>query len=133
MLKIFDKVTEEISAEKYVSISKVLVLTKIMKTHVERCLIAESDNSNNSYQELLEALRSQLHDKFRDIESQVLATEASFLDPRFKKHAFVNKDKYENCLRSIKDKLRMLLLQEDAIQINRNNQPKACGSNMTKK
>lgn len=35
VLKIFYEVTEEISAEKSVSISKVLVLVKIMKTHIE--------------------------------------------------------------------------------------------------
>lgn len=91
-----------------------MVLIKIMKTHVERCLTAEGENTEKQFLAVLKTLRSQLNDRFRDIESQALVTEGSFLDPRFKRHTFINKDKYEYCLRSIKGKLRTLVTREGA-------------------
>lgn len=71
---------------------------------MSKCLTGGPDQS----QKLLESLRNELNERFQDIEGNQLPSEASFLDPRFKKHAFSNRDKYEKCLKTIKIKLRSL-------------------------
>ncbi|XP_045477880.1 uncharacterized protein LOC123683025 [Harmonia axyridis] len=88
ILKICYEVTVDMSTEKSVSISKVMVLVKIMKTQVERAIS-------------------------QSIENNTLAIEAALLDPRFKKHAFLHKEKYHQCLNSIKKKLRSLFVDEE--------------------
>ncbi|XP_052744844.1 E3 SUMO-protein ligase ZBED1-like [Bicyclus anynana] len=109
ILKIFYEVTEEISAEKSVTISKVMLLVKIMKNHVTKNLI---ENGSDQYLQLLNDLQEQLNSRFRDLENNILVTEASFLDPRFKKHAFTTMEKYDTCLKGIKRKLRSLAAQD---------------------
>lgn len=111
VLRLFHEVTEEMSAEKTVSISKVALLTRIMKSHVSK-YIAESGNCSEQYKQLLSSLHDELRKRFVDPESDPLASEAAFLDPRFKKYAFVNNEKYEACLRTVKRKLRTLYAQE---------------------
>ncbi|XP_026736462.1 zinc finger BED domain-containing protein 1-like [Trichoplusia ni] len=133
VLKIFYDVTEEMSAEKSVSMSKVLVLVKIMKTHVENCIAENAPSAQpDEYDQLLRTLNKQLNERFFDVEGNVLAAEASFLDPRFKKHAFTNKVKYDNCMKSIKGRLRGLCAREDAtllqVQDNLPPQPSTSGN-----
>lgn len=105
ILKIFYNVTVEMSAEKSVSISKVMVLIKIMKSYVEKHII---ESGTGQHLQLLYALRDELNRRFCDTESNVLVTEASLLDPRFKKHAFITTEKYDQCLRSVRGKIRSL-------------------------
>ncbi|CAH2101579.1 unnamed protein product [Euphydryas editha] len=117
VLKVFYDISVEMSADKSVSISKVLALNKIIKTHVDKQLLeTESGHFQDNYKLLLQTLRKQLDARFEDIESHVLASEASFLDPRFKKYAFIDKDKYDQCLRSIRAKLCNLFKQEPTMQ-----------------
>ncbi|XP_047518984.1 E3 SUMO-protein ligase ZBED1-like [Pieris napi] len=89
ILKVFYEITTEISSEQIVSISKPIIFVRLMKNHVLKSLT----NMNSARcQSLLEKLRQQLNERFKDIESNVLTSEASFLDPRFKKHAFSNRE-----------------------------------------
>ncbi|XP_044766203.1 E3 SUMO-protein ligase ZBED1-like [Coccinella septempunctata] len=112
VLRLFNEVTIEMSAEKSVSISKVMVLVKIIKNHVERAI---QNNGPDQYLRFLHILRDQLINRFGDMENNPLVTDAALLDPRFKKHGFLSRDKYDICLRSIKSKLRALIVAEDNV------------------
>ncbi|KAJ0169949.1 hypothetical protein K1T71_014555 [Dendrolimus kikuchii] len=105
VLKIFYDVTVEMSAEKSVTVSKVMVRIKIMKTHVQKFL---NKSGPDPYLRLLFTLRDQFDEQFYDGESNALVSEAALLDSHFKKHAFINMEKYDLCLKSIKRKLRNL-------------------------
>ncbi|XP_045477878.1 E3 SUMO-protein ligase ZBED1-like [Harmonia axyridis] len=84
ILKIFYEVTVDMSTEKSVSISKVMVLVKIMKTQVERAIS-------------------------QSIENNTLATEAALLDPT---HFYIRRNIISG-LNSIKKKLRSLFVDEE--------------------
>lgn len=94
--------------------------------HVENCLAKNASSARpDEYVQLLVSLRDQLNDRFFNVESNILAAEAAFLDSRFKKHAFIN------CMKSIKGKLHGLFAREDVTPLPEQDgqpQPSTSGS-----
>lgn len=74
-----------------------------MKRHIQKCL-----NIQENPPEVL-ALLNKLHDgmkeRFKDVETNELTTQATFLDPRFKKYGFSSERTYENTFKTIKAKI----------------------------
>ncbi|XP_072401153.1 E3 SUMO-protein ligase ZBED1-like [Diabrotica undecimpunctata] len=102
VLNLFYQVTEEISAETTVTISKVILFVNSMNNHLQNCINLQNPPEVNN---LLEKLQAQINRRFEDFESNELTSEATFLDPRFKKYGFSSDDQYENTLKSIKEKI----------------------------
>lgn len=82
LLKIFYDVTVEVSGEEYVSASKYIVYTKIINQALNKYTL---ENSTESVQRLHQSLKSQMKQRFGEVEKNVLLCEATILDPRFKK------------------------------------------------
>ena len=85
LLKVFKDCTVEMSSEKQVTISKVILLYQALKKWCfkARCQSGENSQVGVMAEKLLEALEK----RFRGIEDKIFA-EATLLDPRFKSHGF---------------------------------------------
>ena len=91
VLKPFLDVTQEISSEKYTSISKVIPIVKILTKFL------------NSKQSVLAAnLKEQINEYFADVEAEKFTVYSIFLDPRFKEIMLSKKAK-QTVKKEIKD------------------------------
>ncbi|CAH0730113.1 unnamed protein product, partial [Brenthis ino] len=85
ILKIFYEVTVEVSAEKSVSLSKVIVYCRLLKRQITyRLSQAEAAQDNSKIYTMLRMLNEQLHRRFNSVEGNTLYAECDILDPRFK-------------------------------------------------
>lgn len=88
LLKPFKENTTEISSEKSVTISKIVVLSKSL---IKYCNKIKSDhNTNMQISKLIDVLVSEVDTRFRSLELNPLYAESTILDPRFKNCGFLH-------------------------------------------
>ncbi|GBP93363.1 Zinc finger BED domain-containing protein 4 [Eumeta japonica] len=105
ILKSFYEVTTEISTEKQVSLSKVIVYSRLLHQHISNCNL---EVYSPEAQKMITSLKAQIHRRFydkSDVESNVLYAEATILDPRFKNRGFRDVNKYERAVSGLKKKV----------------------------
>lgn len=102
ILNIFEEITTEISAEKSVSVSKIVIFIDIMKKHVEQ-IIENGEHLDKPLEmkRLAEKLLEQMKIRFKVYEDNIICLEATLLDPRFKKYGFVNEALYTKAYDSL--------------------------------
>lgn len=100
ILKPFYQMTVEISAEKSVTLSKVLVLFNILDR-----TIGSTTSNNGNIITMFSCLQNELSTRFGDYENNYLYAESAILDPRFRKKAFSNNVLYEKCTRNLREKI----------------------------
>lgn len=83
----FTQLTVELSAEKNVSVSKVIVMIKCLKMNIDSLQV-----KTNTAKEVIQKLSNEIAIKFKDVEYYSVFSRATFLDPRFKQHGFFNED-----------------------------------------
>ncbi|KAL4085139.1 hypothetical protein QTP88_011338 [Uroleucon formosanum] len=112
VLQIFHEVTEEISSEKTVSISKVIVLVTSMFHTVETFVL----DINIPYEVNLMAnsLKAQLKKRFEEIEDNEIISQAAILDPRFKQFGFKNENKFNKALSILRTRISNIKLPSDS-------------------
>lgn len=110
VLKIFLEVTNEVSAEKYVTLSSILIFTGVMvnsmtQFNVDSSLPVEVNT-------MVETIKFQLEQRLKPLEGNELVTQAALLDPRFKKLAFCNTSsiKYNQAFEQLKNKVCLVSL-----------------------
>lgn len=101
ILKIFYEVTKEISCEEYVTCSKVIVFCKLINTQIKKC----TEERVIPIQELIHSLGVQMTLRFQDIESNLLLSEATICDPRFKKNGFSSSKNFDKAAAQLKLKI----------------------------
>lgn len=86
ILQIFAEVTKEISSERYVSMSKILIFIQAM---IDTMVSFQSNTAlpHEAY-ELVNTLLGELQSRFSGYEENEIVSQAALLDPRFKKMAF---------------------------------------------
>ncbi|KAJ8886171.1 hypothetical protein PR048_012380 [Dryococelus australis] len=84
VLHIFSEVTSDISAEKSVSVSKIIFFYKSMCDHVMECSVSRQPVPEE-VKNICNMLTEQLKKCFKDCESNELYAQTTLLDPRFKK------------------------------------------------
>lgn len=103
ILKPFNDITTEMSTEKAVTLSKVIVYCKIMINHISKHHAPPVISTYlEPVQQLVKKLHVEIYKRFGDIESSVLHSEATVLDPRFKKIGFNSITKYEYAVSEIR-------------------------------
>lgn len=102
VLEIFKEVTDEISAEKFVSISKVILLVTAISTDLSTS--AENKESLPEVKEMIAELKEGMDKRFKHIKDNDLYTQANLLDPRFKKYSFLSNAKYRRACDRLKQK-----------------------------
>lgn len=115
ILKIFYNVAIELNSEKYVSISKELIFVKAMNKYILKFV-----NNNMlpiEIQSMATMLNQDLNSRFRNIEENILVTQATLLDPRFKKFGFSDEEKYNAALKYLKTEVQNITINQDESQI----------------
>ncbi|CAG4999775.1 unnamed protein product [Parnassius apollo] len=103
VLEIFKLITEEISAEKNVTLSKLMLMIKAINKHLIK---ASAEYVNDvKVTKLVQELQNSMSVRFCEMDTQELITQATFLDPRFKKFGFTDAVKYERCVNFLKRKI----------------------------
>ncbi|CAG4944478.1 unnamed protein product [Parnassius apollo] len=103
VLEIFKVIIEEISAEKYVTLSKLMLLIKAINKHLIRA--SEEFVIDQNLTKLVQELQTSMSLRFFEMDTQDLVTQATFIDPRFKKYGFPDTVKYERCVNSLKHEI----------------------------
>lgn len=108
--------TAEISAEKFVSISKVILFVTAISTDLS--ISAKNKESLPEVKEMIEELKEGMDKRFKHIEDNDLYTQANLLDPRFKKYSFLSDAKYKKACDRLKQKAASTIIPTNDITSN---------------
>ncbi|CAK1578839.1 unnamed protein product [Parnassius mnemosyne] len=109
ILSIFYEVSNEVSAENYVSASKYIVLCKLMYVQIQKF----SNETVETIKGLVSFFKTELMHRFGDIEKNMLLREATILDPRFKKSGFRDIRNFEAAAADLKLKIGRIVLSDE--------------------
>ncbi|CAG4965580.1 unnamed protein product [Parnassius apollo] len=99
ILSFFKDVTEEMSSEKNVTISEVILISNALK---KKCLKFLSTPHPDCVLRLTQVLLNEISTRFSCIEENNIFAESTILDPRFKKYGFENEYAYSKACTNIK-------------------------------
>ncbi|XP_033254308.1 zinc finger BED domain-containing protein 1-like [Drosophila miranda] len=102
VLKPFYEVTEEISAEKNVTLSKIIALTGLLQRKMAQIYPTVK---NNLVAEVINEIINEMDGRFNDFEANILYAESTVLDPRFKGRAFKSAEAFKKSVADINKKL----------------------------
>lgn len=117
--KVFYEVTIDVSAEKSVTISKIIYLSKALLRHC-RSFQDEVDTPPTVIN-MISKINEQLNRRFLNIEDNAIIAEATFLDPRFKKHGFSSNQAFEKVKTSLTHAASHVTLFTDSISETESN------------
>ena len=100
-----NEVTIEVSSEKTVSVSMLIVLVSSISLPFE-------------VHQMTISLKNQLRKRFIEIEENELIAQASILDPRFKKYGFMNDGKFKNTFTILRTCLGNISLPSNQLDNN---------------
>lgn len=102
ILKIFYAITNEVSAEKTVTVSTLLIFTNVLKKNIESYFENERPFTPTAeIEQLLVILKDQTNKRLQYVEENEICTQATLLDPRYKKFGFPNEEKYNKAYSSL--------------------------------
>ncbi|CAG4976870.1 unnamed protein product [Parnassius apollo] len=99
ILSFFKDVTEEMSSEKNVTISEVILISNTLK---KKCLKFLSTPHPDCILRMTQVLLNEISTRFSCIEENNIFAESTILDPRFKKYGFENEYAYSKACTNIK-------------------------------
>lgn len=102
LLKPFKEITTEISSEKSVSISKIVVLSKSLIKYCNK--IKVEYNTCMQISNMIDVLVSEVDTRFRSLELNPLYAESTILDPRFKNYGFLHQYAFSEGKKSLINK-----------------------------
>lgn len=112
ILQIFDDVTVEISSEKNVTLSKVIVFCRILKRQMTQYLneldkhsLSVENDTPSCVRKLLMTINEQCQKRFNNLEKNCLYAESTILDPRFKSKGFREEQNFKTAFDSLKHKV----------------------------
>ncbi|XP_044732971.1 zinc finger BED domain-containing protein 4-like [Chrysoperla carnea] len=104
VLKFFEKITVEISAEKSVTISKLIFLCDLL---LRKCYEFKNENilnetvESHEYLKFINKIIEQVETKLNYIGESMIIAEATLLDPRFKNFGFHDDNHFEKARQSV--------------------------------
>ncbi|XP_077294601.1 E3 SUMO-protein ligase ZBED1-like [Arctopsyche grandis] len=109
LLSPFYEITVEISAEKNVTLSKIIILCNLLKFFLQKHV-----SYNTKIVDVQSLLKKGMEDRFKDIEKNMLYAECTILDPRFKTRGFKNQRACEMVVQALRNKIgQVQLVQGD--------------------
>ncbi|XP_052743491.1 E3 SUMO-protein ligase ZBED1-like [Bicyclus anynana] len=99
ILTYFKDVTEEMSAEKTVTISEVILISKALK---KKCQNFLSSAQPEIVKKMAQVLLNEMNSRFQGIEDNNIFAESTVLDPRFKQYGFDNEYAYGRACTNLK-------------------------------
>lgn len=111
ILKIFYDVTNEVSTERHISVSKEILFIDAIVAHLHAFKIKfEERTDQKEIKEMVVTLQREVENRFinknkpkANLEQNELICQATLLDPRFKKYGFVNSNRANDAYESLKD------------------------------
>lgn len=110
LLKIFYDVTNEVCAEKYITTSKEIIYVNALTKYTEK--FSNDITLPQSVIDIATNMKRNLLIRFGMIENNVLIAQTTLLDPRFKKHGFINDDKCNAAINELRRKIRTLRTEQ---------------------
>ena len=107
MLRHFEQATREISADKYLSVSKVIPLARSLQ-----CVTAECTSLRALKQELLSSMAR----RFTNIEINYTLAVSTLLDPRFKKVGFGNASACSQAVQRLTSEVAAIIASNDTTE-----------------
>lgn len=101
VLKSFAEITVDISAEKNVTISKLIVLSQLLSNYSNTIKNESENDAPEECKLMITTITEEIKNRFLNMEDNALLAEATFLDPRFKKQGFQNERCYEKAKNAI--------------------------------
>ncbi|XP_056617644.1 zinc finger BED domain-containing protein 4-like [Triplophysa dalaica] len=99
IIKPFEEVTTEVSAEKFVTASKVILMIRGLQRIVTR--YQRNPSSSDHVKKLVDSLMLEMTKRFGKVEHIQKLADATCLDPRLKKQAFVNQQAAEETVKRV--------------------------------
>lgn len=109
ILKVFKDVTIEMSSEKQVTTSKVIVLSHALKKHCSSYLQMKV-NAPLKVKELGNSLLENLNRRFHLVEENKIYSEATLMDPRFKRYGFTSESALEKTKQSLISQVAAMII-----------------------
>ncbi len=112
ILKPFEQVSRELSLEKQISMSMVMVMVNGLFATLERI---KKNTKDKLAIEFFDAIYKTLREKFANFEHNSIIARSTFFDPRFKK-SFVNENAYKKVKDDIQTEMNRILKSLDEVQ-----------------
>lgn len=106
----FYEITEEMSAEKFMTLSKVLIFAQLISRHIARALC---QTQHEIVKNMLEITQNEIQVWFHELERNNLYGESTILDPRFKRKGFRTVESYNIACESLKRRIAEIRLAQD--------------------
>ena len=106
VLKPFYEVTVEISAERNVTLSNVIVFNNLIQDLKKKYV-----SHNKKIIAVQSVMKKGMEIRFKDLENNILYAECTILDPRLKARALKNQDYREHIIEELKNKVSEIPLQ----------------------
>lgn len=103
----FYEITVEISAEKNVTLSKVIIFCNLLRRFLQK-----HASNNEKIVAVQSALKKGIEERFKEVENHVLYAECTVLDPRFKTRCFKNQRACDIAVQALKRKISVVQLPQ---------------------
>ncbi|XP_050064545.1 E3 SUMO-protein ligase ZBED1-like [Aphis gossypii] len=113
LLGIFNNVTEEMSAEQNITISKQNLYYRFLIDHLNTFIYEK--NSNEIIIQMASEIKKTLYNYFKNLEDNEIQGQSIILDPRFKKFGFFNENKFQNSKTNLQQKLQSLNIENKPV------------------
>lgn len=116
VLEIFYEVTKEISGDRYVTLSVVLIFTGVIFESMNK--YEQDITLPINVHTMVLTLKQQITSRLKPLEDNDLVTQAALLDPQYKKLAFTNisEQKYTNALNKLRQKVCSVKIEDTHTQ-----------------
>lgn len=114
ILKRFKEITVEISTEKTVSISKSVVFTRALIKFCEH--INSKQYESQHLMKMVSVLKSHVEQRFVPLEKTAIFSEATILDPRYKKYGFFNATYFSEGKKTLLNQARAIHIENQNSQ-----------------
>lgn len=113
LLGIFNNVTEEMSAEQNITISKQNLYYRFLIDHLNTFIYEK--NSNEIIIQMASEIKKTLFNYFKNLEDNEIQGQSIILDPRFKKFGFFNENKFQIAKINLQQKLQSLNIENEPV------------------
>lgn len=100
IFQVFEQITNEISGQKYVTASLVLVYIKMLMDRITK--LSKEPASSETIKNVVGILKKEFEQRFKNYENSNTLAACTILDPRFKKLGFINLKNYEEGVKKLK-------------------------------
>ncbi|XP_073979938.1 E3 SUMO-protein ligase ZBED1-like [Rhodnius prolixus] len=112
LLQIFNEITDEVSSENYITISKIIIFSRFMTDHVSKFL---HTNYRPEIQSMARVICANISNRFSNLESVEIIGQSMILDPRFKNEGFSSDIKFRKIYHSLATKLSFIQIPKASL------------------